>query len=238
MDQPAGRPLDAVVIDAVFVDAGGVLVLPDRHRIADRFAAEGLQIDPGRCAEAHYLGVAALDAAEADPEVFGDYHAAYAAHLGVADDARAATVLADLWAQTGLWTEPIPGAASALAALARLAPVVIVSNADGTVATLLAGLDLVQVGPGRGVEVAGIIDSGVVGVAKPDPRIFELALDLVGAAPDRAVHIGDARQYDVRGARAAGIRPLLVDPFDCRGDVDCERVTDLGAAAALLAAPT
>ena len=94
---------------------------------------------------------------------------------------------------------------------------------------------LLQVGPGPGIEVAGIIDSGVVGVAKPDPRIFDHALQVVGATADRAVHVGDAYQYDVRGARAAGIRPILVDPLGIRDDADCERVPDLLAVADLLA---
>lgn len=110
----------------------------------------------------------------------------------------------------------------------------IVSNADGTVADVLGSIGLLQVGPGPGVEVHAIIDSGAVGVAKPDPAIFELALATVGTTPDRAIHVGDAYQYDVLGARAAGVRPVLVDPFDLRADVDCERVASLVEVAALL----
>ena len=78
------------------------------------------------------------------------------------------------------------------------------------------------------------IDSGAVGVAKPDPRIFELALALAGTTPERAVHVGDAYQYDVRGARAAGVRPVLVDPLGIRADADCERVASLVEVAALI----
>ena len=94
---------------------------------------------------------------------------------------------------------------------------------------------LLQVGPGPGVAVHAIVDSGAVGVAKPDPRIFHLALEAVGTTPDRAIHVGDAYQYDVRGARAAGVRPLLVDPLGIRDDVDCERIASLLDVAALLA---
>ena len=77
--------------------------------------------------------------------------------------------------------------------------------------------------------------AGVVGVAKPDPRIFELALELAGTTADRAVHVGDAYQYDVRGARAAGVHPVLVDPFGLRADVDCDRIEQLADLADLLA---
>ena len=93
---------------------------------------------------------------------------------------------------------------------------------------------LLQVGPGPGVEVAAIIDSGAVGVAKPDPAIFALALDVAGTTAERAIHVGDAYQYDVRGARAAGVRPLLVDPLGLRYDVDCERISSLLDVPALL----
>ena len=61
-----------------------------------------------------------------------------------------------------------------------------------------------------------VIDSAVVGVAKPDPRIFTLALDALGL-PDAdrgtVVHVGDSLRYDVTGALAAGVRPLHLDPY-------------------------
>ncbi len=224
--------------DVIFLDAGGVLVCPDPVRIAARFAELGVTVDHPELLVAHYRGVHAIDRAQAAPEEFGDYHEAYVDHLGIPGELRAAAigVLEGLWERSGLWTEPLPWAQAGLAALDALGiPIVIVSNADGTVASLLEAAGLLQVGPGPGIEVAGIIDSGVVGVAKPDPRIFDHALQVVGATADRAVHVGDAYQYDVRGARAAGIRPILVDPLGIRDDADCERVPDLLAVADLLA---
>ena len=56
-----------------------------------------------------------------------------------------------------------------------------------------------------------IAGSGLVGRAKPHPAIFEHALRAVGADPAHAVHIGDNPRDDVQGARAAGIRPILID---------------------------
>jgi len=224
--------------DVVFLDAGGVLVAPNPHVITERFAAAGFAIDPTRVLDAHYRGVLALDQAQAEPEVFDHYHGAFATHLGLDGTAtsEAAAVLKLLWETSGLWDQPVPGAAEALAALADVGiPIVIVSNADGTVAELLAGTGLLQVGDGPGTSVAGIIDSGAVGVAKPDPRIFELALDVVGATADRAIHVGDTYQYDVRGARAAGIRPVLIDHLGIRTDLDCERVGHLAEVVTLLA---
>ena len=82
--------------------------------------------------------------------------------------------------------------------------------------------------------MAGIIDSGAVGVAKPDPRIFEMALTLAGTTAERAIHVGDAYQYDVLGARAAGIDPVLVDPYGLHANADCQRVASLVEVADLL----
>jgi putative hydrolase of the HAD superfamily len=217
-------------VDVVFLDAGGVLVVPNHDVICERFAAAGFTVDPDLLFEAHYRGVHAIDLAEAEPEVFDDYHRAYAAHVGV-DEASllaAADVLQGLWQISGLWRQALPWAAEGLAAIAATGvPIVIVSNADGTVDQVLGDTGLLQVGPGPGTEVAAIVDSGALGIAKPDPAIFHHALGLVGATPDRAIHVGDAYQYDVRGARAAGVRPVLVDPLGIRTDADCVRVASL-----------
>ena len=56
----------------------------------------------------------------------------------------------------------------------------------------------------------GVVCSAEVGAAKPDPAIFQAALELAGLAPADVVHIGDSPEEDVAGALAAGIRSLLL----------------------------
>jgi len=77
---------------------------------------------------------------------------------------------------------------------------------------------------------AAVVVSGDVGIKKPDPRIFHLALQITGLQPEEVVHVGDAEQ-DVLGARAAGILPILLQRdladnigvlSDFRADVDQE----------------
>lgn len=58
---------------------------------------------------------------------------------------------------------------------------------------------------------ASIVVSGEHGVAKPDPSVFRIALGELGVAPEDAVHVGDDPVSDVAGARAAGIRAVLLD---------------------------
>ena len=56
-----------------------------------------------------------------------------------------------------------------------------------------------------------VVTSATVGVTKPDPRLFAVALDAAGSDASEAVHVGDSLENDVAGARDAGIRPVLLD---------------------------
>jgi putative hydrolase of the HAD superfamily len=96
----------------------------------------------------------------------------------------------------------------------------VVSNANGTVEALLGRLELSPF-------FDAVLDSAVEGVEKPDPRLFLLALERLGALPGEAVHVGDLYSVDVLGARAAGIRPILLDEADLYPDADCPRVRSL-----------
>jgi putative hydrolase of the HAD superfamily len=58
--------------------------------------------------------------------------------------------------------------------------------------------------------VDGAISSAEAGCAKPDPRIFAQALRLVGGRAEGALHAGDSLEHDIAGARAAGLRAVLV----------------------------
>jgi putative hydrolase of the HAD superfamily len=80
---------------------------------------------------------------------------------------------------------------------------VVVSNWDCSLADWLRTAGLLE-------HVDAVVTSAEVGVAKPGGAIFEHALELAGAQPADAVHVGDSVENDVAGARAAGIRPVLV----------------------------
>lgn len=225
--------------DVVFLDAGGVLVSPDPEQIVRRFAEAGLEVDGGLLLDAHFHAVKAMDDAGPNEDEFEAYYRCYVDTLGLGGPSadRGVAVLTDVWATSGVWTAPLPWTASGLRALAATGlPIVIVSNADGTVAEMLAAAAVCQVGDGDGTPVTHVIDSTAVGVAKPDPRIFELALEVVDVPADRAVHLGDAYRFDVLGARAAGVEPVLIDPLGIRADADCQRVASLDELVAVLAA--
>ncbi len=65
---------------------------------------------------------------------------------------------------------------------------------------------------GSGLEpfFDAIIVSGEVNVGKPDPRIFMLALERLGARPDEAAMVGDSPARDIAGALSAGVRAIMI----------------------------
>ena len=218
-------------IEAVLVDVGGVLVLPDQDRMAGAFERAGVRVDRDRLDRAHYAGVAALtEFNEGDREVWAAYNRAYARSCDTPADAFGDVVehLLNEFATGEVWSRTVHGSVDALRRLGALGVrLAIVSNADGNAEQRLADDAVCQVGPGRGATVEAIFDSTVIGVAKPDPRIFEMALDALAVPAAHAIHVGDTPGADVDGARAAGVRPILIDPYDFHSDLDVERVSSL-----------
>ena len=105
----------------------------------------------------------------------------------------------------------------------------VVSNASGQIEDILRRSGVCQVGPGEFPSMRCIIDSEVVGVTKPDPRIFDHALiHFPDTERVRIAYLGDSVTMDVEGSRAAGLTPVLIDPHDDAVDlVDCLRVRDV-----------
>ncbi|HEX3279048.1 MAG TPA: HAD-IA family hydrolase [Thermoleophilaceae bacterium] len=118
----------------------------------------------------------------------------------------------------------------ALAVMAELAAgghdLLIVSNWDCSLPDWLGPAGLLD-------HVLAVVTSARAGAAKPDARIFEQALQLAGVAPEQAVHVGDSIENDVEGARALGIRAVLV-ARDGAAPEGVEAVSSLSELPALL----
>jgi putative hydrolase of the HAD superfamily len=225
---------------AVLLDVGGVIFLPDHARMLGALARADFTPPVELLDRAHYAGAAGLDAEAAReewPNYWSHYLDAYLTACEIPDELRgsARDHLASEFATAGVWTRIAPGARQGLRALRETGVALgIVSNSDGTVEQQLREYEMVQVGDGPGVGVRCIMDSTVVGVAKPDARIFELALDAIGVARDDAWYVGDTPAFDVAGARNAGLRPFLLDPYQMHIDADYDRVATLEELAALI----
>jgi putative hydrolase of the HAD superfamily len=222
--------------DAVSLDVGGVLVVPDHGMLAAALDASGIGHDRARFAEAHHHAMAAVDRAASDPEDFTDYLHGFLGAVDVpAEQVEAAHEALAGVLRTPVWCQPVPGARAALVALVdagvRLA---VTSNSDGTVADLLARHEWVQVGPGPLVEVEVITDSGIVGAGKPDRRMFDATAAGLGLPPQRILHVGDSAHYDVGGARAVGMGAVHMDPFGVCRSADHDHVRSLHDVLALV----
>lgn len=212
MSEPPRPDSDLTGIDTVLVDAGGVLLLPDPAALREALAGEGIVIDDEAARRAHYACMAELD--RMDRLDWPVVDAFLLRHLGVAEHRveGLVSVIEELYLSRP-WV-PIKGAAEALVALQeagyRLA---VVSNATGTIEAQLLEGEICSVEGHRGARVEVVIDSHLVGVEKPDPRIFDIALEAIGGHREHCVYVGDTNFFDVRGARAAGIQVLHADPY-------------------------
>jgi len=227
---------------AVLLDVGGVFFVPSHDRILGALARGGVIAPAAGLDRAHYAGARGFPVDGRDLDWAASWRAyldAYMTECGTADDQREEVHrhLDSEFADAGLWLRELPGARDGLRALAatgvRLG---IISNADGLIGQRLAELEILQVGPGPGVAVECVIDSGAVGVSKPDPRIFRLALEAMAIEPGDAWYVGDMPGIDVVGARAAGLHAIVMDPFEFHLDADYSRVPSLSALAQVIAA--
>ena len=204
-------------------------MFPNWTRVQDALARRGIDVDADRLARAEPLARKQFD----DNRKIGTTTDASRGWLffdlileraGIARSPATAAALTELHAYhqaNNLWELVPDGVRPALGALrARGLTLVVVSNANGT---LCAHLERT----GRHQSFAHVVDSCEVGVENPDPRIFHIALARAGARPETTIHVGDLYQVDVVGARAAGLRGVLLDETNLHAGADCPRVRSL-----------
>jgi putative hydrolase of the HAD superfamily len=204
-------------IRAVTLDAAGTLfhvvepVGATYARFADR---HGIALDPARTERAFRAAFAAappLAVPEAEHERRW-WRAVVGATFGGATFGGATAApafeacFAELFAHFGrpeAWRvyRDVPDALRRLRSGGRR--IAVVSNFDARLVALVDGL-------GLGALVDAVVPSSRAGAAKPDPAIFRAALATLGVSPSDALHAGDGIMSDVEGARAAGLRAVLV----------------------------
>jgi len=220
---------------AVFLDGGGVIVLPHGDLVRAALSGVGITIDASLVPRAHYWAVRQIDRVLADSAPIV-YLRTFCRALGVPprrieDAIRALSHLADR-SRSGeiLWSQATPQAVETIKALRSAGiAVVVVTNSDGHAAENLRDAGVCQTTPGPGATVTDIVDSGRVGSEKPDTGIFTIALERAGVEPEAVVHVGDMVSTDVIGATAAGIIPVHLDPARRCRDRDHRHIRALGS---------
>ena len=213
----------------VFLDAGGVLLFPNWVKVSEALAEQGVVVPASTLARAEPLAkkqiddrntIAVTNDAKRGWMYFNLVLRAAGVELSEATDA-ALTELHEYHRDRNLWEHVPDHVIPALESMDRLGlRMTVVSNANGT---LCAHMD--RLGLSRYVHC--VLDSCDLGVEKPDPRLFAIALERSAADAQTTIHVGDLYQVDVVGARAAGIRGVLLDDNDLYEGVDCPRVRSL-----------
>jgi putative hydrolase of the HAD superfamily len=193
----------AVGLEAILLDYGGTLDGDALHwfdHFVALYAETGVEIPYPALKEAFYAADAALTR-HTDVGAFGlermvRTHVALQLHELRRDDPGLAVRLADRFiADTRTaWDRNRP----LLTRLARCFRLGVVSNSYGNMPTLLAEANL--------APFALVLDSAIVGIAKPDPALYTLAAQRLGLPPAAILHVGDSWERDVIPAHAVGMR--------------------------------
>lgn len=221
-------------LQVVLLDYGGTLDGDARHwfdHFVALYADVGADVPYAALKDAFYAADAALPR---DPEIaaFG-LERMVRIHVGIQlrelriDDATLAADLADRFiADTrAAWDRNRP----LLAALADRFRLGVVSNSYGNMPALLADAGF--------PAFAVVVDSAIAGVAKPDPRIYRLAVSALGLHPSTMLHVGDSWERDVIPAHAVGMhaawlaRPEAVTPHKPGNVWRLDSLLDLGVLA-------
>ena len=233
-------------LDTIFFDAGNTFLSMDFDRVAAAAAGFGVECSGRQFERAEAAARPALSAALAERRTT-EGGAAFRFYLGAVlerlpascragvEPGAAASGLAERLFVPGrndrLWNRRLPGRKEALERIRALGyRMVVVSNSDGSMERTMSRIGFAHL-------FDGLVDSTVAGFEKPDPRIFEVALELAGARPERTVHVGDLYAADVVGAWAAGVHAVLLDPWADWPEMDCPKVADLNELASLLPGP-
>jgi len=208
--------------DAVLLDAGNTLVFVDAERVHREMEPFGGGLSTAALVELEREARLKLSRAMGetatgdDAQVWRDYFLTLISGSGVPPERmeEAGEALKASHERDHMWTRVQPGTHEALQAVLDLGyRVAVVSNADGRVEALLRE-------QGFGDYLEFVVDSQVVGIQKPDPRIFQIALKRLQLPAERVLYVGDLPAVDVIGSRRAGLDPLLLDPFDVFGHHD------------------
>ncbi|MBD0258340.1 MAG: HAD family hydrolase [Cytophagales bacterium] len=206
---------------AILFDLGGTLLYPDFPFVAEQLRLRGQEIhlDP-------FLH--ALSVASNRMDAYMQLHASndatrvpvYITYLLEALEVRTgiAGLVNDIimarHRTVNFWNYLLAGTLPLLGRLRERYRLAMISNSDGRAEAKAA-----QYGISPYLEF--VMDSHLVGLEKPDPRIFHLACRQLGLPPADCVYVGDIYSIDVLGARAAGLQPVLIDRTgtpreDCR----------------------
>jgi HAD superfamily hydrolase (TIGR01509 family) len=216
-------------VRAILFDFGGTLDGPGEpwiRRFEAAYGESGIDVSPERMAEV--VGYATREAYHAPRVASFDLRATIEFHvnhqfarLGIENRAAADRIVAHFVART---SAALASSSEFLRRLRYRFGLGVVSNFYGNVARILNDCGIAPL-------LSVIVDSNVAGVSKPDPRIFELAVDRLRVRPSETLHVGDSLERDVIPAHKAGLRTAWLctasEPGDSPADLRIRSLDEL-----------
>jgi putative hydrolase of the HAD superfamily len=206
----------------VLFDVGHTLVFPPNRFFLQLSRIYGGSTDPDRAAEAERRARRVYEQKVLESGVsthWRTYFETFYRVLGVDPDHFEDILLAIRYAHRqwiGIFHGVRPSVVALLSTLrAHGVRLGIISNADERLQAQLKALGLTP-------YFEHIVGSSDVKIEKPDPRIFEIALERMGVPPEETLYVGDYRWLDFEPARRLGMQALLVDPLGTYPEVPRE----------------
>ena len=223
-------------ISTVLFDAGGTLVFLDYLFLARELRHKGIVVASRAIRRAEYAAKAEIDrrllgaVADTDETRRRPYFIALLDHLGV--EASTAAQLIEhfdaIHKQNNLWRRMMPSTPAVLQQLrARGFALGVISNSDGRINAILQRCGIAQF-------FDLVIDSHDVGVEKPAPQIFALAMQRLHVPAHQALYVGDIYGIDVVGAERAGLQAVLLDTLGLYQGAQCQKIRHLRELLALV----
>ncbi len=222
-------------VRAIFFDAGNTLLYPRLDERARDLTAAGFSARVEDFQAAERAAKQKLDAwlwpqirkgevpRTIDHYYWAEYLSLLMALIGApeTEHARLISLLADGFRNIRTWSVVMPETPAYLASLKAEGYFLgVISNSVGTLEGQLRNV-------GMRDYFQAIFDSAIVGVEKPHPEIFQLALASAKVAANEAVFVGDTNATDVGGAQLAGLHGVLIDRIGAYPQAECPRITSL-----------
>ena len=215
-----------MALEAIFFDAGGTLIFPDRELTLAPLKARGITYSQEQLHAAERTARQYRDASAANPSANlnpdEQYWIIYYQTL-IGELSSDRQLLAELVAaarKSGNWTFVPPEVPECLKDLKQEYRLAVISNSDGRISEVFDRLKLSQ-------YFEAIFDSGKVGHQKPSPIIFETALRGLNVTGENSVYVGDVYSIDYSGAEGAGMNAILIDPYGTYANNGVPRVESI-----------
>ncbi|MFB3921403.1 MAG: HAD family hydrolase [Terriglobia bacterium] len=220
---------------AIFFDAGNTLIYPRVEELAEDLTRQGYLATAEDFFAAERVGKQKLDEwlwpqirrgevpRTIDHFYWFEYLKALTLRIGApeAERERLMRHVGKGFGDITLWSRVLPETPPFLETLrAQGYYLGVISNSIGTMEQQLGRVNLAQ-------YFAAIFDSALVGVEKPHPEIFRVALESAGVKPQESVFVGDTNATDMGGAFLAGLRGILIDRVGAYPNVDSPRIASL-----------